>query len=282
MPKPKGRSNRAGPRNAARRRRALVVGGNGRMGRLFARWLNGRRFHVLVADPAGAPAGCGKGRLDDAADADVVVVAASLSRAPEALSGVVARSPKGLVFDIASVKTPLAGVLEDAVRRGLAVASVHPMFGPDVASFRGHDLIVCDCGNAAAARRARALFAGSGVRVATMPLAEHDPWVARTMGLTHALALGVAAALAVLEVDVRKLDGRASTSFRRLVELVEPILDQEAELTRTIQTGNPHSEEALLQFEREMTAVRKLLLHEPPERLDAVLVGLRRALRRRR
>jgi chorismate mutase/prephenate dehydrogenase len=252
------------------------------MGRLFARWLKGRRFHVLVADPAGAPAGFARGSLDDAAGADVVVVAASLSRAADVLSEVVARSPRGLVFDIASVKTPLVPALEEAVRSGHAVASVHPMFGPDVASFRGHDLIVCDCGNAAAARRARALFAGSGVKVASMPLAEHDRWVARTMGLTHALALGVAAALAVLEIEVKKLDGRASTSFRRLVELVEPILAQETELTRTIQTGNPHSEEALLQLEREMTAVRKLLFHEPPERLDAALAGLRKALRLRR
>jgi len=252
------------------------------MGRLFARWLKGRRFHVLVADPAGAPAGFAKGSLDDAAGADVVVVAASLSRAAEVLSDVVARHPKGLVFDIASVKTPLVPTLEEAVRRGLAIASVHPMFGPDVASFRGHDLIVCDCGNAAAARRVRTLFVGSGVKVAAMPLAEHDPGVARTRGLTHALALGVAAALAVLEVEMKKLDGRASTSFRRLVELVEPILDQEAELTWTIQTGNPHSEEALLQLEREMTAVRKLFFHEPPERLDAALAGLRKALHRRR
>jgi chorismate mutase/prephenate dehydrogenase len=228
------------------------------------------------------PAGFAKGSLDAAADADVVVVAASLSRAAEALAEVVARHPKGLVFDIASVKTPLVPALAEAVKRGLAITSVHPMFGPDVASFRGHDLIVCDCGNAAAARRARALFAGSGIKVATMPLSAHDPWVARTMGLTHALALGVAAALAVHEVGTRRLDGRASTSFRRLVELVDPILDQEAELTRTIQTGNPHSEDVLLQLEREMTAVRKLLFHEPPERLDAALAGLRKALRRRR
>jgi len=61
--------------DGARRRRARPDG------RLFARWLKGRRFHVLVADPAGAPAGFAKGSLDDAAGADVVVVAASLSRA---------------------------------------------------------------------------------------------------------------------------------------------------------------------------------------------------------
>jgi chorismate mutase/prephenate dehydrogenase len=262
------------------RRRALVVGGKGRMGRLFARWLKGRGYLVLVADPAGAPRGFAKTSLDAAADADVIVVAASLSRAAEALSDVVACRPRGLVFDIASVKTPLLPAFEKARCSGVAIASVHPMFGPDVTSFKGHDLIVCDCGNAAAARKVRALFAGSGAKIATMPLADHDPWVARTMGLTHAVALGVAAALAILNVNVKKLDGRASTSFRRLVELVGPILAQEPELTWTIQAGNPHSEEALLQFEREMTAVRKLFFHEPPDRLKAALTGLRRALGR--
>ena len=270
------------PNRRPRRPSALVVGGKGRMGRLFARWLKRRGYTVFIADSAGAPAGFASAGLDAAARADVVVVAVSLSRTPDVLADVVDLKPKGLVFDIASVKTPILPVLGEARRRGIAIASVHPMFGPEVASFRGHDLILCDCGNAAATRRTRALFAGSGLRLASMPVTVHDPWVARTMGLTHALALAVAAALAVLEVDVKQLDGRASTSFRRLVELVGPILGQETELTRTIQTGNPHSEDALLQLEREMTAVRKLLFHEPPERLDAVLHGLRKALRRRR
>ena len=64
------------------------------MGRIFARWLKGRRYHVLVADPAGVPAGFAKGSLDAAADADVVVVAASLSRTAVVLSEVLARHPR--------------------------------------------------------------------------------------------------------------------------------------------------------------------------------------------
>jgi prephenate dehydrogenase len=155
------------------------------------------------------------------------------------------------------------------------------MFGPSVRGFRGHDLIVCDCGDAKAARRAKNLFDGWGLRIATMPVAEHDPWIARTMGLTHALALGAAAALAAMEVAPDVLHGRASTSFRRLVELIGPILDQEAELTRMIQAGNPEGEEALIQFEREMGSVRKLLFHEPVEQLDATIRELRKAFGRR-
>jgi chorismate mutase/prephenate dehydrogenase len=265
-----------------RRRTLLLVGGAGRMGRLLARFFRRRGFAVAICDPAGAVPGFRSAFLAEAATANVVVVAASLSRSADALAAALAEGPKGLVVDIASVKAPLLPVLEAARLRGLAVASIHPMFGPTVRTFRGHDLIVCDCGDAAAARRARALFEGTGLRIATMPVAEHDPWIARTMGLTHALALGAAAALAAMEVAPHRLEGRASTSFRRLVELIGPILDQEAELTRMIQAGNPEGEEALIQFEREIVSVRKLLFHEPIERLDATIRELRKAFGRRR
>lgn len=265
----------------AARRSVLLVGGAGRMGKLFARFFRRGGFGVEVCDPSGSLPGFPSMPLARAASADVVVVAASLSRSAEALAAVTAERPKGLVFDIASVKAPLLPVLEAARLGGFSVASVHPMFGPFVRSLRGHDLIVCDCGDARAARHARSLFDGAGLRIATMPVAEHDPWIARTMGLTHALALGAAAALAALEVRPNRLDGRASTSFRRLVELIGPILDQESELTRMIQAGNPEGEEALIQFEREMASVRKLLFHEPPARLDATIRELRKAFGRR-
>ncbi len=251
------------------------------MGRLLARPLRRHGFSVAICDPAGSPPGYPAAPLSEAASADVVVVAASLSRAAEVLAAVVGEKPRGLVFDIASVKAPLVPILEAARLHGIAIASVHPMFGPTVRTFRGHDLIVCDCGDAAAARRTKALFEGWGLRIATMPVAEHDPWIARTMGLTHALALGAAAALAAMDVAPGALDGRSSTSFRRLMELIGPILDQEAELTRMIQAGNPEGEEALIQFEREMRSVRKLLFHEPIEQLDATIRELRKAFGRR-
>ncbi len=251
------------------------------MGRLLAAQFRRRGFRVSIFDPAGTVPGFPPAPLSEAASADVVVVAATLSRSAEALAAVVAEKPRGLVFDVASVKAPLLPLLEAARLHGVSVASVHPMFGPMVRTFRGHDLIVCDCGDAKAASRTKSLFDGWGLRIATMPVAEHDPWIARTMGLTHALALGAAAALAAMEVSPDALQGRASTSFRRLVELIGPILDQEAELTRMIQAGNPEGEEALIQFEREMGSVRKLLYHEPVEQLEGTIRELRKAFGRR-
>jgi chorismate mutase/prephenate dehydrogenase len=248
------------------------------MGRRLAPFFARRGFRVLVHDPAGTPPGLKAAPLSSAADADVVVVAASLERAGEALEAVLDQKPKGLVFDIASVKAPVIPALRRARKEGVAIASVHPMFGPAVRSFRGHNLIVCEAGDAAAARRARTLFAGAGLRIRTIPLAAHDPWIGRTMGLAHFLALVAGATLAELGTDLSDLDGLATTSFRRLLDLVHSIVGQDAALTRAIQTRNPEGETVVEHLAGQVETWRLLLFAEDAAPLNAKLEALRRSL----
>jgi chorismate mutase/prephenate dehydrogenase len=261
------------------KRTVLLVGGAGRMGRLFARFFRRRRYAVRVADPAGAPRGFAKGTLDDAASADVVVIAASLEQAAAALGVVLEKKPKGLVFDIASLKAPLLPLFARARREGVAIASAHPMFGPD-ARFAGNDFLVLDCGDAAAASRLARLFAGEGLKIRTMPAADHDRWVGRTMGLAHVAALACAGALERLKVDASDVDGRATTSFRRLLDLVGSLLDQDPALTRAIQTQNPDAPWVAKVLSEEVEAFRAALLAPDLGPLAARVMALRRALGR--
>ena len=248
------------------------------MGRLFARFFRRKGYRVLVADPAGAPRGFAKGTLDDAARVDVVVIAASLDQAPAALAAVLARSPRGLVFDIASLKTPLLALFARARKAGIAIASTHPMFGPDT-RFSGRDFLVCAAGDTSAARRVARLFAGEGLKIRTMPAAEHDRWAARTMGLAHLVALVSAFALAELGISRDDVDGRATTSFRHLLALVGPILGQDAALTRAIQAANPEAPLVLARLEAEVEAVRRLIFEGESSRLEERLAKVRARLR---
>lgn len=266
---------------SARPRRLLLVGGAGRMGRLFARFFRRRGWRVLIDDPDGPVPGFATAPPGSAATAEVVCVAVGLDVVADALSAVLDFGPTGLVFDIASVKASLRPVLERARAEGVAIASVHPMFGPDAASFRGRDLIVCDCGDRAAARRAKALFDGAGLKIRTMPLAEHDPWNAQTLGLAHLVALAAAGALAGLGVNLGAIDGRASTSFRHLLNLVEPVLEQEPALTRAIQTANPESAVVVEHLAEQVEVFRRLLSGDDPEAFRKKVVAIRRALRPR-
>ena len=260
------------------KRTLLLVGGAGRMGRPFARLFRRKGFAVRIADPAGAPRGFPAGTLDDAVEADVVLIAASLDHAAAALAAVLDRNPKGLVFDIASVKTPLLPLFSRARKAGVAIASAHPMFGPG-ARLSGRDFLVLDAGDHEAARRVARLFAGEGLKIRTMPVADHDRWVGRTMGFAHLVALVSAFSLAELGISCDDVDGRATTTFRHLLGLVGSILDQDPALTRAIQAENPEACSVIESFATQAEALRHLLFEGDGSRLEAKLAAVRATLR---
>ena len=220
-------------------RSVLLVGGAGRMGRLLARAFASAGHAVSIHDPGRRFPEFPAVSLESAPDADAIVVCVSLEATPAVLEEVLALRPRGLVLDIASVKGPVLPIYARAARQGLSVASVHPMFGPGVHSLEGQNLIVCDAGVPASTREALRLFSGHDLKVATMPLGAHDPWIARTLGLAHLLSLLAGSVLAREGVRVKSLDGLASTSFRNLCLLAAPILHQAPDLTLPIQARNP-------------------------------------------
>ncbi len=249
------------------------------MGRRLAPHFRKKGYRVLICDPAGPVRGYASAGLEAAATADVVCIAASLDASAAALDAVLAHAPRGLVFDIASLKTPLLPAYARARKSGVAIASAHPMFGP-LARFKGKDFLVLDCGVPGATARVARLFAGEGLRIRRMPVTGHDPWAARTMGLAHVVALACAGALVRLKVDAFDVDGRATTSFRRLLDLVASLLDQDPALTRAIQTQNPDAPRVAEVLAGEVEAFRAALFADDPAPLAARIGALRRALGR--
>jgi chorismate mutase/prephenate dehydrogenase len=128
--------------------RALVIGGSGRMGSWFSRFLASQGFAVEVADPRPAPGDFP--RLADwresALDQDFLVVAADLRSSAGILQEMVERRPPGVLFDIGSLKSPLRGPLEQLATAGVEVTSIHPMFGPQTELLSGRHVILVDLG----------------------------------------------------------------------------------------------------------------------------------------
>src|SRR5580658_10620670 len=118
---------------------ALVIGGHGKMGGWFAEFLASQGFRVAIADPMGGLPGFDE-VLDwqsDPLDFDLIVLATPLSATTRLLEFLARRAPRGLIFDLGSLKTPLRAGLEALVKAGCRVTSLHPMFGPDTALLSG-------------------------------------------------------------------------------------------------------------------------------------------------
>ncbi len=100
------------------------------------------------------------------------------------------------------------------------------------------------------------------------------------MGLAHVAALALAGALERLKVGAFDVDGRATTSFRHLLALVAPLLDQDPALTRAIQLQNPDAPWVAGVLAEEVDAMRVALFAPDARPLRERIGALRRALGR--
>ena len=87
---------------------------------------------------------------------ELIVLATPLSATADLLHVLARRAPRGLIFDLGSLKTPLRAGLDALVKAGCRATSVHPMFGPDTELLSGRHVIFIDLGNAAALAEAQA------------------------------------------------------------------------------------------------------------------------------
>ena len=155
------------------------------MGVWMSRYLDMVGYHVDVADPVETETPFN--RVDDwegvINDYDLVVVAVPLRPSNAILHRLAELKPRGLIFDIGSLKSPMRTGLEALAGSGCRVCSVHPMFGPDEIGLSGRHILFVDVGNAEALAEARALFAHTAADCVDLSLEEHDEVMAWVLGL---------------------------------------------------------------------------------------------------
>jgi chorismate mutase/prephenate dehydrogenase len=227
---------------------ALVIGGCGKMGGWVSDFLASQGFRVTIADPAGTPPGFE--RLHDwehaPLDFDLIVVATPLSVTSELLSTLAERAPRGLIFDLGSLKTPVRAGLHALVAAGCRVTSLHPMFGPDTDLLSGRHVIFIDLGNAAALQEAQELFAPTMAEQVVMGLDEHDRLIAYVLGLSHALNIAFFTALADSGEAALRLARLSSTTFDSQLDVAARVADESPDLYFEIQSLNEYGGESLL------------------------------------
>lgn len=219
-------------------RRAVVVGGAGRMGRWFVRFLADAGYATAILDPAASVEENAAGEAG-LRDADLVICATPPRLTAQLYAAWGDAAPRGVVADIASIKTPLIEAIAGLKAAGTRVASLHPMFGPSTVLLRDADVVVCDTGDAEATRVVEALFAPTTARIVRLPLDRHDRVMADLLALAHAAAIGFAAALPDARHRVH------STTFRALERIAGAAAAESPEVYFEIQAANPHAREAV-------------------------------------
>jgi chorismate mutase/prephenate dehydrogenase len=229
-------------------KRALVIGGRGKMGGWFVEFLASQGFRVSIADPTGGLPGFDHltDWPHDDLDFDLIVLATPLSATANLLRTLAQRKPRGLIFDLGSLKTPLRTGLDALVKAGCRVTSLHPMFGPDTELLSGRHVIFIDLGHAAALQEAQELFAPTMAERVVMGLDEHDRLIAYVLGLSHALNIAFFTALAESGEAAPRLARLSSTTFDSQLDVASRVAAESPDLYFEIQSLNEYGGESLL------------------------------------
>lgn len=249
-------------------KRALVIGGCGKMGGWFSDFLASQGFQVTIADPRGGLPGLDQlaDWRDHPLDSDLIVLATPLSATAEILTQLAKRAPRGLIFDLGSLKTPLRAGLDAMVKAGCRVTSLHPMFGPDTQLLSGRHVIFIDLGDQGALQEAQELFAPTMAERVVMGLDEHDRLIAYVLGLSHALNIAFFTVLADSGEAAPRLARLSSTTFDSQMDVASRVAAESPDLYFEIQSLNQYGAESLKALEE---AVARLVAAVQSKDADA-------------
>ena len=219
---------------------------------------------MQVADPSGTVAGFPSvadwRTLADLDGFDFIVVATPLGLSGAILSELALRRPRGVVFDLGSLKSPLRGGLNALKAAGVKVTSLHPMFGPSTELLSDRHVIFVDMGSAEALEAARGLFAATMAVQVVMGLDEHDRLIAYVLGLSHALNIAFFTALAESGEAAPRLAQLSSTTFDAQLDVATNVSEESPALYFEIQALNDYGAESLEALARAVERLRSVVL----------------------
>jgi chorismate mutase/prephenate dehydrogenase len=178
-----------------------------------------------------------------------------LDKTGEVLRWIVGENPRGIVVEIASLKSDFVDEIPGWIEGGLRIACVHPMFGAEADLLAGQNLIVCESGCKEAEDAAADLFSDSAVHVVRIPLADHDRIMAWVLNLPHLLNLLAADLLSSSTEANERLRELGGTTFNCQHDVTSEVVSENPDLYYHIQHINRHRGEFFDRFRESLQRI---------------------------
>jgi prephenate dehydrogenase len=219
--------------------KAGIIGGTGKMGRLFVPVFERAGYEVLVSGR------CSPLTSEDIArQCDLVIVSVPIRNTVRVIDRIAPLMKPGQVLcDFTSLKVkPIEAMLKSAAD----VVGLHPMFGPTVSSLKSQTIIVCPARvEDAALQKLVAIFRNEGARCTLTTPEDHDKMMAVVQGLTHYVTLCMAESIRKLGIDIETTQEFTSPVYQIELSLIGRLLSQDPELYADILEENPYVPEVL-------------------------------------
>ena len=216
-------------------RKIVIVGGRGKLGSLFGRYLTGSGYNVVSLEQNDWPQAA-----KILQDADVVIISVPIANTLEVIVRLKPYLTENMLLaDLTSVKrAPLEKMLE--VHHG-AVVGLHPMFGPDVASMAKQIIACCDGRFSERYQWLLQQIQMWGVKIYHVDATEHDHHMTYIQALRHFSTFVYGLYLSQQPVDLDKLLALSSPIYRLELVMVGRLFAQDAALYADIIADKPEN-----------------------------------------
>ncbi|MFC1936985.1 prephenate dehydrogenase [Chloroflexota bacterium] len=239
--------------------RIAIIGGSGKMGRWFARFLLAEGHKVVIT-------GRNRRKLEETGEqlrvevasneeavrlADVVLLSVPIDNFESVVRQISPHThAEQVIVDVTSIKEVPVEIMHRYIKRG-QILGIHPMFGPGASSIASQNIVLTptDETERSLAQKVKSYLETRGARVSLASPREHDEMMTIVLGLAHFIALVSADTL--LGMDKLKSIGTfGGSTYRLLLLLVESVISEDPELYASLQMNIPGAAEVEKLYQR--------------------------------
>ncbi|MEH2068984.1 MAG: bifunctional chorismate mutase/prephenate dehydrogenase [Nostoc sp.] len=205
-------------------RQITIIGGRGRMGRLFKEQLSlvGHNVSVLEHEDW-------EYAQQLLSQAELVLVSVPIEHTVDVIKRAVKYlAPTTALCDITSIKTqPTQAMLE---YHSGPVMGLHPMFGPNIKSFCGQKVIICPGRNDDSFQWFLDLIKSQGGELIVCTPEEHDQMMVIVQATQHFCRFSLGVFLAHTRIDIEQSLTMSTPNYRQEIEIVKRLFSQNPHL----------------------------------------------------
>lgn len=230
-----------------------IIGGKGAMGKWFAAFFRKNGYTVHITDRNTAMTIPELTRR-----CAVIIVSVPMDVTEDVIreSGAY-MGPDGLLMDLTSLKTaPVTAMLQASPSE---VIGLHPLFGPDTASIKDQNIVVCPARGEKWLSWLTALLKKNGAHIVETTPERHDEMMSVIQGLNHLNTMMMGLTLRDAAIAPDELDLYSTPAFRAKREMIKKVFYQNPAMYAEIITANPHIGKILHIYEDNLARLKKLI-----------------------
>lgn len=210
-----------------------IIGGAGKMGRLFQNFFQKKGYEVLISDREGLS-------YEELMEkSKVVILSLPLDVFPEVVKKIAPLVKSShWIMDICSLKLEPAKIMKRYLTKGELLAT-HPLFGPFEKELKGKRVAYYPLRGKNFPKWFLPLLEEEGIKVVKITPKKHDKIMALVQVLNHFLQILIAQTVKKTGFPINEIFALSTPSFLKQLEILKRLAHQDENLYAHIQLNNP-------------------------------------------